>query len=183
MLTFTEEFMKANCGCYSEKKLMNCSFMQHDTITLQSILDSEIPFCNKVWFSIKKVLTQHENIQLSINCAEAVMPLFESKYPKDGRIRKAIEGAKNMLNGKERKSIINNTLNVINHLCVYRSSALYAAYAAYDIIRCPCNDFSDFFSISAVNSSWTSAYLSENPAFYFQKLNDCLLNACKPYLS
>lgn len=34
MKTFTHDFMLKNCGCYSEEKLMGCSFMSNAFSTI-----------------------------------------------------------------------------------------------------------------------------------------------------
>ena len=62
---FTKEFMMNNRGCYSLTQLFKCSFMKIDSITLESILISEIPLKDKYWFVCKKLATKEENQQIS----------------------------------------------------------------------------------------------------------------------
>jgi hypothetical protein len=97
--TFTHKFMEENCGCYHLGRLRACSFMQNQTVTLESILDSEIPLKDKFWFVCKKLATKEQNQQIAIGVAEVVLHVYEDKHPEDDRPRKAIEAAKAYLAG------------------------------------------------------------------------------------
>ncbi len=48
----------------------------------------------------RKVLSQRENVQLAVWCAEQVLPVFEAEFPEDKRPRQAIETVKRWLKGK-----------------------------------------------------------------------------------
>lgn len=81
--------------------------------SLNDFLDlTEITFKDKIWVSVR-YLTKENCQELSITCAELVLPIFEKKYPSDSRPRNAIEIAK--------KRLCNN----------YNVSADAAADAAY----------------------------------------------------
>ena len=69
-------------------------------ITLDSILNSEIPLKDKFWFVCKKLATKEQNQQIAIFCAETVLHIYENKYPNDKRPREAIQAAKDYLAGK-----------------------------------------------------------------------------------
>lgn len=97
--TFSHDYMKDNCGCYSEVQLMQCSFMQKDTVLLEDIISSEIPLKDKYWFVCKKLATKEQNQQIAISVAEIVLPIFEKCYPDDKRPRLAIEAAKQYIAG------------------------------------------------------------------------------------
>ena len=72
------------------------------------------------WLMVR-VLNGKQNKLLAIYCAELVLPIFESKYPDDKRPRKAVEAAKDFMEGKIRAE----------DLSVARSAAHAAAAAAY----------------------------------------------------
>mgnify|MGYP006921344668 FL=1 len=120
-MEFTHEYMKENCGCYEIEKLLSCSFMKSESVSLQSIIESEIPIKDKFWFLCKKVLTKDENKKVAIELAKSVLSIYENKYPEDYRPRKAIESAKSYLEGKITKE----------ELIEFRKAAYAAAAAAY----------------------------------------------------
>ena len=135
---FTREFMLANCGCYSEEQLLECSFMNNEKITLKSILDSEIPIKDKYWFVIKKLTTIRQKQQIAITCAKFVLPIYESKYPNDNRPRLAIEKAENYLAGKctikelrEKRIAVTAAAYAAAYVAAYAVDAYVAADAAY----------------------------------------------------
>ena len=89
--TFSKSYMEKNCGCYNNNgnldKLFNCDFMKLaemtkvSEISLNAILQSNIALKDKFWFVIKKCdLTANQKIEIAINCAEIVLPIFEQKY-------------------------------------------------------------------------------------------------------
>lgn len=93
--------MVENRGCYWYDELMECSFMKgKGNITLKEILKSEIPLKDKYWFVCKKLLTKKQNVKLAIGVATLVLHLFEERYQKDNRPRKAIEAAKKYFKNK-----------------------------------------------------------------------------------
>jgi immunity protein Imm5 of predicted polymorphic toxin system len=100
--TFTKQFMMDNCGCYDKynyQQLMNCSFINQEPITLESILNSEIPLRDKYWFVCKKLVTKEQNQQIAIKVAEIVLPIYERRYPNNKALREAIEAAKQYIAG------------------------------------------------------------------------------------
>ena len=68
----------------------------------------------KVWKWQKK-----DSVAIAIYCAELVIDIFEKKYPKDDRPRKAIEAAKAWLKDPTEE----------NRIAAYAASAANAAYA------------------------------------------------------
>ena len=76
-----------------------------------------------------KDLNKKINLLWAIYCAEAVLHIFEDKYPDDDRPRKAIEAAKNYL-----KHPTEENRNAANAAYAYAAYTAYddAAYAAYD---------------------------------------------------
>ena len=121
-MEFTHEYMKENCGCYELERLLSCSFMKSESVSLQSVIESEIPIKDKFWFLCKKVLTKEENQKVAIDLAKSVLSIYENKYPEDLRPRKAIEAAESYLEGKITKG----------ELLEFRKAAADAAYDAAD---------------------------------------------------
>jgi len=118
---FTKQEMYNLKGCYSKETLDNCSFMSKDNISLQSILDSEIPLKDKSWFIRNSIqLSDIEKRQFAIGCALVVLPIYENKYPSNDDPRKAIEAAEKYLKNEI-------TLQELN---IFRKAAAAAAYAA-----------------------------------------------------
>ena len=98
--TFTHDFMKQNCGCYSEEQLMSCSFMKFEIVTLKSIIESEIRLKDKYWFICRKLATKEQNQKIAIDLAEIVLPIYEKRDPNNKAPREAIEAAKDFLAGR-----------------------------------------------------------------------------------
>jgi hypothetical protein len=98
MKQFTREFLLANHGCYTEAKLLEL-LGNRKSVKASTIIKSSIPLKDKYWFFCYNVFSPKENKQIAIAAAEAVLPLFEEKYPEDLRPRKAIEAAKGYLEG------------------------------------------------------------------------------------
>jgi hypothetical protein len=116
--TFSKEFLLANHGCYTEAKLLEL-LVNRKSVKASTILKSSIPLKDKYWFFCYNVFSPKENKQIAIATAEAVLPLFEEKYPEDLRPRKAIEAAKGYLEGSVS----------LKELQAARRAAAYAAYA------------------------------------------------------
>ena len=127
--TFTKEDMLANRCCYSEKQLMDCSFMKSDVITIESIVDSEIPLKHKFWFVIKKCELERRAIgNIAIDCAESVLHIYETKYPDNKAPREAIQATRDYRDG----SITLDELKSKRSAASASASASAAAYAAAD---------------------------------------------------
>ena len=135
MKSFTHEYMKENCGCYKVDQLMKCSFMQSEPVTLQSIIDSEIPVKDKFWFLCNKVLTKEQNQRIAIELAKSVLHIYENEYPEDKSVRNAIQGAEDYLAGKisieEFRQLKSDAAYAANAAAyAAANAAAYAAYAA-----------------------------------------------------
>jgi len=55
-----------------------------------------------IWIIPRKLKNKRDIVRFAIFCAEQVLPIFESEYPKDNRPRKAIEAAKKWLKFRSR---------------------------------------------------------------------------------
>ena len=119
--TFTPEYILTHRGCYSKEEASNLSFMRQEIITIEQIIDSELPLYDFGWFLIKKCeLERTQKIHLAKSMAEIILPIFEAKIPGDNRPRKALEAIDSFLSGD------------MSHddLIAARRAACAAAYAA-----------------------------------------------------
>lgn len=96
---FTKDFLIDKKGCYDDSRLDKCSFMGVEPITIESILDSEIPLKDKYWFVCRKLATKEQNQQIAIDVALITIDIYEKKYPDNKAPRKAIEAAQAYLAG------------------------------------------------------------------------------------
>src|SRR5690606_38169506 len=96
---FTKDYVLRNRGCYSKPEVEKIKCINNKTITLKNLF-RDLPIKDFTWWLAKKCdLTLTEKRKLAIHCAEFVLPIFEEKYPNDGRPRKAIEAVKGVLDG------------------------------------------------------------------------------------
>jgi hypothetical protein len=129
--SFTKDFMRENCGCYSIAELEACSFMKNDEISLQSILQSEIPLKDKFWFLCYKLATKEENQEMAIRVAEIVLPIYERIYPDNKTPREAIEAAKQYIRGNISLDELAEKRRAVYYTADYAAlAAYYAAKAA-----------------------------------------------------
>ena len=82
------------------------------------------------WY-LCKVLTKEQSVKIAIYAAEQVIGIFEKKYPKDDRPRKAIEAAKKYLKNPCQYAayVAANAANAA-YVAANAANAAYAAYAA-----------------------------------------------------
>lgn len=132
--TFTLEFMLANRGCYSVEYLMNCSFMNNESVLLLDIVYSEIPIRDKYWFFCFRIASIGQSKQIGIIIADLTLPLFESRYPGNMLIRECVEACRLYIGGvisfEKLKSIRETSFNVYGK---------YVAHAFQLIAHHVCN--------------------------------------------
>jgi len=75
-----------------------------------------------------KLMTKNQCIEIAIYSAREVLDIFEKKYPKDERPRKAIEAAEKYLTNPTKE---NRAYAAYAAYAAYDADAAYAAYAAY----------------------------------------------------
>ena len=148
---FSKIFMEENCGCYSISQLNGCSFMATEVITLEAILNSEIPIKDKFWFVCKKLATKEQSRLIAIGVAEIVLELYENKYPNNKAPREAIQAAKDYLNG---------TIN-LQELGAKRLAAAVAADAA--AVAAAAYYAAD---AAAAYAAYYAAYYAADAAYY-----------------
>src|ERR1035437_3856556 len=126
--TFTKQGMIYNKGCYSLEELQNCSFMKEETITIEEIVNSEIPLKDKYWFTINKCdITTRQKQDIAISVAEIVLVIYETKQPNNKAPREAIQAAKDYLAGLiDRDTLLEKRRAAADAA----DAAAYAAYAA-----------------------------------------------------
>lgn len=168
MKTFTVEFMKNNCGCYSQRKLMSCSFMKEEEITLESIFKSEISSIDKLWFYYKIASDKEQNKKIALDVAEIVLPIYENKHQDDLRPRKAIEAAKQfLLNNVSLRELFEKRTNAISASLAVALNDDVAVYAA---------------SLAAQHASFYSFYLACVFAFTAAKTDAEVQKKLEQYL-
>ena len=147
----SKTFMKLNRGCYSLEKLNSCSFMCATSITLETIINSEISLKDKYWFVCKKLATKEENQQIAVKVAEIVLPIFEKQYPKNKAPREAIKSAKSYISGHVSLEI----------LLIKRRIAADAAYAAYGVAYAAYADAAAYdITADAADVAYATAYIA-----------------------
>ena len=77
---------------------------------------------------LTRLFDKTNNVKYAVYSAELVLPIFEKKYPKDDRPRKAIEAAKNWLANQTKE---NAHAAHAAAAAAYAAAAYAAAYAAY----------------------------------------------------
>jgi hypothetical protein len=83
-------------------------------------------------WGIVRFLSKEDKIRYAIYAAEQVIGIFEKKYPKDDRPRKAIEAAKEYLKNpsQKNKAAVDAAAAAVDAAAAAAYAAAYAAYAA-----------------------------------------------------
>jgi hypothetical protein len=166
---FTKAEMLSLKGCYSEKELNKCNFMKLEEITIESILDSEIPLKDKSWFIRNSIgITDLEKINFAIGCALVVLPIYENKYPNNDAPRKAIEAAQKYLNNEMSLDDLKQYRKKSVDAADAASATAYAAYAAYAATATAAYAiaYSVAYSAYAFNTAYAySAYAAYSAAY------------------
>lgn len=106
---FSSDFIKSHSGCYDENKLrktyeenksIECFETPACDVTLEEVLNSNIPLKDKFWFVINNAATKEEYEPLAIALADATLPFYEAVYLDDKRVAEAIQGYKDHKAGK-----------------------------------------------------------------------------------
>ena len=118
---FTKQEIIDNKGCYDLQQVEKLSFINKDNITLIDILNSEISIKDKRWFLFNKCqLSLNNKKELALEMAWCVLPIYESKYPNDTRVKECLQAIKDFNSGKI-------TIEVLREK---RYAVAYAVYAA-----------------------------------------------------
>lgn len=170
--TFTQNYMAENRGCYSFVKLLELGFYSNEVITIEDIMNCEIPQKDKFWFLFNKCeLTKLQKQELCLDLAEIVLPIYENKYPENKTPREAINASRKYLKG-----LINAEAFLIARRGAYDAAddaddinAAYAAAAAAYAFP------ADVVTANAATNA-TEAYPDE---YYKTKLHICVLEFIK----
>jgi len=131
--TFTKEFIINNKGCYTYEQVNKLSFINKELITIDDIVNSEMPLKDKYWWLFKKCdLSLEDKQQLAIQLVEIVLEIYESKYPNNKAPREAIQAAKDYLAGVIDIDVLRIKRNAAYAAYVAADAAAYAAYVAAD---------------------------------------------------
>ena len=104
--TYTKQYITNNSGCYApgrEDKLKNCSFMNQpgEEVTVNDILDSEIPAVDKIWFVVEfSEFTDNQRRDIAIFELEELRLYREEKYGKNDEVDIFIQASKDFVNKK-----------------------------------------------------------------------------------
>jgi hypothetical protein len=130
---FSRQYLIDNCGCYDEESgKIEGLLGDRIIVTLNEILESEIPLEDKCWFVANSCeLSKSEVKQLLLKLTRIVLPIFEEEYPDDTRVRECIIATEGFLNGTVTKEELNNKRRVIFDVrCAVANAAYYAS--SYD---------------------------------------------------
>ncbi len=121
-------------GCYSEEqieKLWNGG--RGETVTLVEIMESDTSIKDKRWFLFNKgQLTLDQKKALALITAWVVLPIFETKYPDDKRVRECLEGIEKFNKGEISSDELWRLRRDAAAAAAYAYAAAAYAYAAAD---------------------------------------------------
>ena len=102
--TFRLSFIKTHKGCYSDQRIDKLiqEFKQNtnkSTVNILDVLNSNISIKDKEWFLWNNCnLSLKQKRELSLSLAWAVLPIFETKYSKDKRVRECLQAIEDFNN-------------------------------------------------------------------------------------
>lgn len=166
--------MYSNSGCYTKKQLESCSFMQYEIITLDSILFSEIPIKDKIWFVVKVIATKKQNQAIAIAFAEILLDVFKAKYSERKPPYEAIEAAKQYCNNEISIEQLRETRRSIHYYSasLNHSTVAYAAYIAAYVVAYSFDD--DATSISVSSAVYAAYEISDSYSFKAELLQSLI---------
>jgi len=124
---------------------------------------SHIEKDKEAWESMRIIEARHwkkeDSVKLAIFCAEKVLPIYEKRYPKDDRVRKAIEAAKIYLadaSEMNRFAAADAAARAADAAyAAYAANAAYAAYAAANAAANAAN--AAYAAANAANAAYAAA--------------------------
>ena len=119
---FLQKELYENRGCYEEEKIQKLIefYGSKEEFSIKEIILSDISLQDKRWFIYNNCeLNIEEKKNLSLKLAWCVLPIYESQYPNDSRIKDCLQAIKDFKNGKI-------TIEILNE----KRHAAYAAYTA-----------------------------------------------------
>jgi len=88
---YTLDEIMALKPCYSREELQK--YFPKGTITARQITEADVSHSDKLWV-LARLLRPEDFVAFACDCAERVLRLFEERFPRDSRPRKAIEAAR-----------------------------------------------------------------------------------------
>ena len=177
-MKITKEQIKALNPCTDGYKW----FLKHGSeCLLTTLLAVDKPRTDWARWLYTQLMTFNQRREFAIFAAEQVLPIFEKKYPLDGRPRAAIEAAKAVLknNTQETRVVAANAANAANAAYAAAANAAnaaaanaaYAAYAADAAAADAAADAADAAAAAAAYAanSANSAYAAADASAYARK--------------
>ena len=132
----TKKWLKEKRACCSENDMDRAEKeLKGDVKLITDTLLKEDRFNDANWL-LTKLMNKSQCVKYAIFAAKQVLHIFEEKYPKDDRPKKAIEAAENYLkdpseNNKKAAYDAYAANAAANAAAYAANAAAYAAYAAY----------------------------------------------------
>lgn len=84
-LTFTKTFIYKNKGCYTKEKVDKLSFINNKIIIIEDILNSEIPYKDKIYFLWINGISYKEKVNIYDNSIK-IRNIFKKYYSSNGMV-------------------------------------------------------------------------------------------------
>lgn len=127
-MKITKEWLKEKSACMGGFKW----FTEQDESDSVKVLEKLKLEQEWSWFNwlASRLMTHPQRVEWSIFCAEQVIDIFEKKFPKDDRPRKAIEAAKDWLKNPTEKNRKAAAAYASAYTAAHAAATSAAAYAA-----------------------------------------------------
>ena len=160
-MKITKEWLESKNACHSSLTYVCANnYIGLDIVDFLEKLIKEKRLSDANWL-ITKGMNKKQNVLYAIFAAEQVISIYEKKYPKDSRPRKAIEAAK----------------RYIKNPCKKTKAAAYAAYAAATTDAADAADAA-YAADAAANAAYAAAYAADAAyAGYAGDAGDAAANA------
>lgn len=182
---FTCDELLEKRGCYSESDISNLliKYGNKEIYSINEILNSDIPVTDKKWFVYNNCdLTLEEKKDLCLQLAWSVLPIYESKYPNNSRVKDCLQAIEDYKNGKITVEILIEKRRhaVAAYLAAY-SAAATAAYAAYSAVATAAAYSTAATAAYTANVAAAAAYATYivNDAACIKKTISILINFVK----
>jgi len=167
-MNITKNWLKKNYACIEGLEWFNDNYTEIDGIELCLQLINSNDFEKLKWANwlITRFMSRKQKLEYAIYAAELVLHIFEEKYPKDDRPRKAISAAKKCLkdDSKENRNAAADSVYVAVYVAV--STAADAAAAAASAAASAAADAADYSADAAVYDAADAANYSAYFAAY-----------------
>ncbi|MFA5935032.1 MAG: putative immunity protein [Candidatus Paceibacterota bacterium] len=129
---FTHLELLANKGCYSKERALQFCQDRPEIVTIKEILESEISIKDKRWFVYNACeLSLNEKKKLALKLAWIVLPIYETKYPNDFRVKECLQATEDFYGGKISIEKLKVKRNAAATAAAYADAAYAYADAAY----------------------------------------------------